>query len=413
MIYDVRKYGAVAKDEILNTISFQKAIDDCYQNGGGRVLVAGGKYKIGSITLKSNVELHIAADGVILGSEKCEDYPEKQNLKHIITENLPRKRNASLIFAEESENISITGMGKIDCNGTSFVYEKQGEINGWRYDRIDAPTPPRVVFFTGCKNIKVEDVTMINQPSGWSYWIHDCDYVSFRKCKIFAEVQYPNNDGIHINSSRNVTISDCNITCGDDCIVIRANNLSLKENKTCEKVTVTNCNLTSYANCIRIAWLNDGTIKNCTFSNIVMTDSSNGIALKLPNFNPDLADKGREDTLIENLNFQNIVMDGIYGRPIKIIIADSRETRCKAIRNISFSNIRARGLEYPYIYGRKDCEVKNISFNNCSFERVSDETLPNYKHHGAAAWNRTNESIIMIKCAQNVVFNNTSFNSEV
>ena len=62
---------------------------------------------------------------------------------------------------------------------------------------------------------------------------------------IIADVQYPNNDGIHINCSRHVTVSDCNITCGDDCIILRANSVSLKENKVCEFVTVTNCNLTS------------------------------------------------------------------------------------------------------------------------------------------------------------------------
>ena len=95
---------------------------------------------------------------------------------------------------------------------------------------------------------------MVNQPAGWSYWIHDCDYVAFDRVKIFAEVEYPNNDGIHINSSRNVTISNCDITCGDDSIIVRANNASLAENKVCEKVCVTNCNLTSYSGGIRIGW---------------------------------------------------------------------------------------------------------------------------------------------------------------
>ena len=38
---------------------------------------------------------------------------------------------------------------------------------------------------------------------------------------------YPNNDGIHINCSRNVTVSNSNIVCGDDCIIVRANSVSL------------------------------------------------------------------------------------------------------------------------------------------------------------------------------------------
>ena len=407
MIYDVRNYGAVGDGKTLNTAAIQKAIDDCASKNGGTVLLEDGTYMTGSIVLRSNVNLHIEQNAVLLGSPNCGDYPEKQNLKHVISENLPRTRNASMIFAEECENISITGMGKIDCNGTRFVREKQGEWTGWRFERIDAPTPPRVVFFAGCRNIKIEDITMLNQPSGWSYWIHDCDYVVFDKCKILAEVRYPNNDGIHINSSRNVTVSNCDIVTGDDCIVVRANNRSLAENKVCEKVTVTNCNLTSYSGGIRIGWISDGVIKNCAFSNLVMTDTVIGISIVLPDFSK-VPDRGREDTLIENLLFNNIVMDKIYGRPIKIYIGQTDGTRCEAIRNIYFSKVVASGLEFPYLCGRKDNKIRNIYFNDCRFECLSDEELPNFRQHGAADWDRSH-GVPIFDNIENIVFNNTNF----
>ena len=407
MIYDVRNYGAVGDGKTLNTAAIQKAIDDCASKNGGTVLLEDGTYMTGSIVLRSNVNLHIEQNAVLLGSPNCGDYPEKQNLKHVISENLPRTRNASMIFAEECENISITGMGKIDCNGTRFVREKQGEWTGWRFERIDAPTPPRVVFFAGCRNIKIEDITMLNQPSGWSYWIHDCDYVVFDKCKILAEVRYPNNDGIHINSSRNVTVSNCDIVTGDDCIVVRANNRSLAENKVCEKVTVTNCNLTSYSGGIRIGWISDGVIKNCTFSNLVMTDTVIGISIVLPDFSK-VPDRGREDTLIKNLLFNNIVMDKIYGRPIKIYIGQTDGTRCEAIRNIYFSKVVASGLEFPYLCGRKDNKIRNIYFNDCRFECLSDEELPNFRQHGAADWDRSH-GVPIFDNIENIVFNNTNF----
>ena len=407
MIYDVRNYGAVGDGKTLNTAAIQKAIDDCASKNGGTVLLEDVTYMTGSIVLRSNVNLHIEQNAALLCSPNCGDYPEKQNLKHVISENLPRTRNASMIFAEECENISITGMGKIDCNGTRFVREKQGEWTGWRFERIDAPTPPRVVFFAGCRNIKIEDITMLNQPSGWSYWIHDCDYVVFDKCKILAEVRYPNNDGIHINSSRNVTVSNCDIVTGDDCIVVRANNRSLAENKVCEKVTVTNCNLTSYSGGIRIGWISDGVIKNCTFSNLVMTDTVIGISIVLPDFSK-VPDRGREDTLIENLLFNNIVMDKIYGRPIKIYIGQTDGTRCEAIRNIYFSKVVASGLEFPYLCGRKDNKIRNIYFNDCRFECLSDEELPNFRQHGAADWDRSH-GVPIFDNIENIVFNNTNF----
>ncbi len=406
MIYDVRNYGAIGNAKTLNTNAIQKAIDDCALKNGGTVLLEDGIYMTGSITLRSNVNLHISRNAVLLGSPDCKDYPEKQNLKHVISENLPRFRNACLIFAEESENISITGMGTIDGNGTHFVVKKQGEWKGWEFERIDAPTPPRVVFFTGCKNIKIQDVSMINQPAGWSYWIHDCDYVTFDRCKIDADVRYPNNDGIHINSSRNVNISNCNISCGDDCIIVRANNRSLAEDKVCEKVSVTNCNLTSWSGGIRIGWACDGIIRNCTFSNLNMTDTSTGIHILLPDKKwCHTGDYGREKTLIENLSFDNIVMDGICGRPICVTIGNDF---CEAIRNLRFSNIISRGSDYPLFVGTKDCKIKNIYLNNCSFKKVDDDELPNYLQHGAATTSRELGAELFLN-VENIVMNNTVY----
>lgn len=424
MDFNIIDYAYLSKGDNLYTKAIQSAIDACAAAGGGKVIISDGVYMTGTLILKSNVNLHIEGNGVLLGSPDCEDYPEISSVKHVNSKCLPRRRNACLIFAEECENISITGMGKIDCNGLAFVKEVENYKRGWHYERIDAPTPPRAVFFTGCKNVRLQDITMVNQPAGWSYWIHDCDFVNCDRLKINADVQYPNNDGIHINSSRDVTISNCSIVCGDDCIIVRANNASFPENKVSERIVVTNCNLTSYACAIRIGWLNDGIIRNCAFSNLVITDSNNGIAIKLPfagdneyepgNCPPELplhlVDRGREETLIERLSFNNIVMDGIYATPIAIDIADCMATKCKAIRNLHFSNIHAHGLEFPYFKGRKGNSIKNITLSNCTFEQVSDEELPNYKEHGAAAWARPINNTIFTH-VENIILNSISFTS--
>ncbi len=381
----IKDMGAVADGRTKNTEIIQRAIDLCAA-AGGRVVISNGTYLTGKLAMKSNVELHIAADGVLLGSPDYADYPESEALTHVDSKMLPRERNACLIFAENCKNIAITGTGTIDCNGTHFVEPIDAtEKHRWTYRRIATLTPPRAVFFTGCENVKIEDVTMINQPAGWSYWIHDCAYVTFDKVKIIADVHYPNNDGIHINCSHDVSITNCFITCGDDCIVVRANSISLKENKPCERVCVSNCALTSYANGIRIGWINDGTIRNCVFSNIVITDSRYGIGIRLPyrirqsgnvrifdRKNPISTDVGREETQIENILFDTVIMSGIYKEPIVIEIDQNEGVRCKGIDNIRFSNVHATALRYPHFKGRPSMPLGDIYFYNCSFT-VKDE----------------------------------------
>mgnify|MGYP002513842911 CR=1 FL=1 len=187
---------------------------------------------------------------------------------------------------------------------------------------------------------------MRNQPAGWSYWVCDCENVHFHRAQILAAVDMPNNDGIHINCCRNVTVSDCNITCGDDALVIRAYSLPMGRNIPCEKVTVTNCNLTSHTCAIRIGYIDDGVMRNMSFSNLNITESCSGITMRLPG-NPNemrMSDQGREATLIENLSFDEIktkkavaLMDAFGFDRKTLFVADASEDYDNAF--ISMRNI--------------------------------------------------------------------------
>ncbi len=413
MYFDIRDFGAKGDGTTKNTKAIQTAIDAAYAAGGGMVLVEGGRYLTGSLELKNYVELHLSANATLLGSPDVADYPIREYSAHVTGSLLPRFRNESLIYAECAKGIAVTGQGVIDCNGETFVRPREGEgIRGMKFERIEGPTPPRVVFFTGCQNVMVEGITMTNQPAGWSFWIHDCDFVSFDKVKIDAKLDYPNNDGIHINCSRNVTVSDCSISCGDDCIVIRANSVSLAENKICERVTVTNCNLTSYSGGIRIGWVNDGTIRNCTFSNLVMTDTTVGISLLIPEIIRDevqWSDVGREATRIENLLFSNIVMDRIASNPILIELTDSPHVKLDAIRNLHYSNIHASGPELPRIIGTPECRIRGIRITDCTFEMTDGTEFPNLDTHGYTTHYGGGFYPMELRYVEDLTFQNTKF----
>ncbi len=420
MKINIKDYGAIGDARTLNTQVIQNAIDECCRQGGGQVIFEDGVYMTGKLYMRSNIELHIESNATLLASDRVEDFPEAsdEQASHVNTARLTRWRNNCIIFANECKNIAITGTGKIDGNAPAFIRESP-EDELLTYRQIDAPTPARAVFFTGCENVKVEDITMIDPPAGWAYWIHDCDFVTFTKCKVVTNPHYPNSDGIHINCSRNVNISDCNLHCGDDCIIVRANSASLAENKVCEKVTVTNCNLTSYASGIRVGWINDGTIRNCTFSNIVMTDTSYGISIAIPTLKIKkgdfvAADVGREHTRIERLAFNNIIMDKITKYPIEIKIGEGAQT-VDGIRDLYFSGVHTRGLNMPQVLGRRENIIENINFSNCSFCVYDGNDIPDLATHGYGAVKPDEaKEVPSVKLlhTKNIVFNNTSFTAE-
>src|SRR4051812_15271645 len=96
-VYNVRDHGAKGDGKTLDTAAIQSAIDKCFNEKGGIVLIPGGDFLSGTLELQSNVTLHIASSGKLLGSPKREDYSAGKGIP-------PGNGNIVFLYAVSAQN---------------------------------------------------------------------------------------------------------------------------------------------------------------------------------------------------------------------------------------------------------------------------------------------------------------------
>jgi hypothetical protein len=345
-VYDVRKYGAKGDGKTNDAAAIQKAINACSANGGGMVLVNNGTFLSSGISFKSNVELHIGATAILLGTPGLEGYNIDRQFDH-------HHHVRSFINADGCHHIALTGTGKIDGQGQLFP------------SNITYAERPYLIQLRGCKDVRLENVFLTNSAV-WACWLLQCERVKVQGVHIENLVS-PNRDGIDIDGCREVHISNCNINTEDDSIAFKVS----QKGHPCRDIVVTNCIISSrcaairfgpdaidnienvtISNCaIRNTKLNGikiqesmgASIKNITISNITMDNVRGPISVRLAGWkleNPDGAPFDINDDNWENGKVQNILFNNITGTTPKDNIAISITGTSKTRPGqLSFSNI--------------------------------------------------------------------------
>src|SRR6516164_8488714 len=111
--YNIRDYGAKGDGKSLDTAAVQAAIDACAKDQGGTVVVPAGTFVIGTIELKSNVTLYVAAAGKLLGSQDGAHYHAATGVPTSGDSTLG-DGNWSLIYAVGATNVTVQGPGTIE-----------------------------------------------------------------------------------------------------------------------------------------------------------------------------------------------------------------------------------------------------------------------------------------------------------
>lgn len=263
----------------------QNAIDSCSAIGGCIVEVPAGTYTIGPILMRTNVNLQLDTLATLQGSGNMSDYTVNGKL-------------ADLIGGTALSNVSITGKGVIDGNGSvwwSVFFSSGGTLSR-----------PRLIYLTACTNVTLQDITLQNSPS-FHFVPNQCTTVTVNNVKINAPASSPNTDGIDPANSTGVTITNCTISDGDDCIAIKGGRVSGKLGYPTTNITVTGCSFLN-GHGLSIGSETDCGVSGVTVSNCTFTGTENGIRIK--------SNIGLGGAM-SNLKYSNITMSNV-GNPIII-----------------------------------------------------------------------------------------------
>ena len=340
IMQNVKDFGATGDGVTKDTAAIQRAID-----AGGIVRFPPGIYLSGSLYLKSDGGLFLEPGAVLMASPDKEDYNRDDFCEQNSASIAENASGAHFIIALEVENVVICGGGRVDGNRKSFYgddrepdcvteplrnyrYEKFGKLENivWR--------PGQMIYICESRNIQIRDVQLYNAPY-WTCFVYGCEDIHIRGLRILNDQRGHQTDGIDIDCCRRVTVSDCIIDSGDDCITLRGNVRKLKRKMPCEYVTIANCVLHSVANAIRVG-VGDGIIRNVAVSNIVFHHCGTAITV-CSNFSKD-PNRGAE---ISNISFDNLLMEAMRAFIINCQVRGSTsEPQAKSVRNIHIRQVR-------------------------------------------------------------------------
>lgn len=382
--FPITGYGAKPGTDCSAAIA--AAIAACTKAGGGRVVVPPGEWLTVAIALQSNVNLHVAEGATLRWLFEPARYP----VVYTRWEGVELMGCSAFIYAFGQENIAVTGKGTLDGGADwdtwwSWNDKRQGAVKQKAArDRLIAlgennvPVAERV-FGEGsflrpnfiqtyrCKNILIEDVTIIRSPM-WE--LHPVLSQNFTARGVQIRSHGPNNDGCDPESSRDILIEKCVFDTGDDCIAIKSgrNGDGRRVNVPAENIVIRDCVMQDGHGGVVLGSECTGGIRNVFVENCAM-DSPNldrGLRLK---------DNAVRGGILENVFMRNVKIGRVSEAVLTIDLLYEEGAQGKfppVVRNIQLDRITSSASpRVMYVRGFPGAVIENIRISNSTFRGVT------------------------------------------
>ncbi|WP_099469291.1 glycoside hydrolase family 28 protein [Konateibacter massiliensis] len=350
--------------------AIQKAVNVCKDMGGGTVLVEEGNWITGPIHLANDIHLKLEEGTVIRFSEEASDY-----LPVVFTrwEGIECYNYSPLIYANECENIAITGKGKLygggeawwhwkgvqqeAANDLCYAQHRGIEVKKRVYGTKEAALRPSFIQFINCKGVELKDFTIIDGPQWMLHPVY-CENVAVKGVSVLSKGH--NTDGLNPDSCKNVLIEDCYFNTGDDCIAINSgmNEDGWRVGKPCENIVIRNCTMNGGHGGIVIGSGMSGGVHNVYAYDCKIKGTNQGIRLK--------SMRGRggyvKDVWFENIEINNVSEEAVQINmfyPYSTVIPKTEEP--SDFSDIHLKNIYGQGAKNALeICGLPEHELRNI-----------------------------------------------------
>lgn len=416
--FNIISYGAKNDGLTLNSVAINNAINACAEKGGGTVLIPEGFWLTGPITLKSNINLHIAKGALLQFSDNYKDYP----LVKTTWEGLDAIRCQSPVSAADAVNIAITGGGVIDGAGQVWRSVKKEKLTDSQWQKLIASggvldegqktwypsegsrlgnkTPgagniaagytvenvarfqeflrPNLIRLTNCKKVLLEGVTFQNSPA-WNLHPMLCDHITLKNLTVRNPWYAQNGDGVDLESCRFGMIDNCTFDVGDDGICIKSgrDEEGRKRGIPTENVIVQNSTVFHGHGGFVIGSEMSGGVKNLFINNCNFLGTDVGLRFKTA--------RGRggvvENIFISDINMSNIpgeavLFDMYYmakdpvpkageKNELPVMKVEPVNAGTPQFQNFHIRNIVCKGAETAImVRGLPEMSIKNITIEN-------------------------------------------------